>query len=524
MPHQVNAFDYAMREKCPAFFLEMRCGKTLVTIRWAKSLSGVRRILIIAPLTVLETWERELREEGESFTTCYGFSAIKRREAIAEAWFKGEERRHWLLMNYEGLLNLGEVRTVKRKDGRIRRIRQVPGVAFLPWCIVGLDESTKIKNPSAQITKVCIGGFRNVSHRALLTGLANPEGDLDLVSQFLFLDGHFMGHTDFWHARNELFEKKGYQWVHREGVKARIKQYVHRRAFVMTAAQAGMPSRVQYQTRRVEPSPAQRRMYKQVEDEYAAVLLSGEEVSTQWVLTQRLWLQRIAGGFDPEENLLSSAKSDELKSLLKGELANRKVIVWFKFRAELEHCREVLTKAGISCVSLMGGETLRSRTGKLETFRGRTRVLLAMEKLSFGFDASVADTAIYYSNEWSNQDRSQSEKRIVHPKKKRTHLIIDLVTRGTIDEEVVKAVKEKKFESKFFMSKLEEEFLKRYGSANRKTQAASRKPRSKPAGSHNPPETLPFPVPTIRRKPKPRVAPANHRNGIRRRKVCMVSG
>lgn len=521
MAHQTRAFAYGTGEPHPAFFMEMRTGKTLVTIRWAKSLSGVRRILIVAPLTVLETWERELREEGESFTTCYGVSQVKRKEAIAEAWFKGENRRHWLLMNYEGLLNLGDVKTVRRA-GRLRRVRQVPGFCFLPWCIVGLDESTKIKNPSAQITKVCIGGFRNAAHRTLLTGLPNPEGDLDLVSQFLFLDGHFMGYTDFWHARNELFEKKGYTWVHREGVKTRIKQYVHRRAFVLTAAQAGMPSKVQYQTRRVEPSPAQRRMYKQVEDEYAAVLLSGEEVSTQWVLTQRLWLQRIAGGFDPEENLLSTAKSEELKTLLKGELANRKVIVWFKFRAELEHCREVLTKAGIACVSLMGGESLTSRTGKLEAFRGRTRVLLAMEKLSFGFDASVADTAIYYSNEWSNQDRSQSEKRIVHPMKKRTHLIIDLVTRGTIDEEVVKTVKEKKFESKFFMSKLEEEFLKRYGSANHTAKAANRSQRrSKPSRSYNPPETLPFPVPTIRRKPQP---VSNSRNGIRRRKVCLVSG
>jgi hypothetical protein len=457
MPHQTRAWRYCQETRNPALFMEMRTGKTLTAIRWAKWLRRFGCVLVLAPVTVLEAWEGELFLEGERFSTCYGVTAKERQEAIARAWFKGETGRHWLLMNYEGVLTLGEV----LQRGR-RRVRQVPGMAFLPWLAVILDESTRVKNPQAQITNVCVKGFRQARHRAILTGLPNPEGDLDLVCQFLFLEGQFMGYRSYWAARAALFQKRGFDWVPKPGTRAAIKRYVHERAFVLTAAQAGMRSRTVYQTRHVDMTPAQRRLYREVVEDYAATLATGETKETEWVLTQRTWLQHITGGFDPDRNLISSRIADDLIELLRGELRGKKFVVWFKYRHELLYFKERLKKAGISCVSILGGEPLTLRKSKLAQFRDWARGLLATERVAkFGIDCSVADVAVYYSNEWSNEDRSQSEKRIVHPKQERTNLVIDYVIRGTISEDVVSAVKDKSINSKLFMSKLEERFRRR---------------------------------------------------------------
>jgi hypothetical protein len=488
MPHQTGGIEYALETDTgnPAFIMEMRTGKCLTTIRWVKALGTKGRILILAPVTVLEAWQRELWLEGEHYSTCYGMPTEKRLEAVAAAWY-GPRKRHWVLMNYEGLLSLGDVRVSKNN----KRYRQVPGIAYLPWLAVCLDESPKIKNPNAQITKVCVSGFRQAQHRAILTGLPNPEGDLDLISQFLFLDGEFMGYTNFWEARNALFNKYGREWFHKKGSRARIKQYVHERGYVVTAEQAGMHTETVFQKRFVEPNRAQEKLYKQVAEEFAYTLADGTHAETNWKLVQQSWLQKISGGFDPENNLISSAKADELVNLLKGELGNRKVVVWFKFRHELEYAQERLTKAGISWVSIVGGESLNSRKSKLAQFRGNTRVLLATEKVAkYGTDCSVADTAIYYSNEWANEDRQQSLKRVVHPKKSRIHLIIDLVTRGTVDADVVELVTRKGITSRTFMSLLDImviERLKQYVKASgrsrmdaAKTRTDTRNVRAKP--------------------------------------------
>ena len=80
--------------------------------------------------------------------------------------------------------------------------------------------------------------------------------------------------------------------------------------------------------------------------------------------------------------------------------------------------------------------------------------ILTIASSAKGQDWSVADTAIYYSNEYSNDLRSQSEDRICHPKKKLPLLIIDLNTESSIDEKVRKILKDKNFDSRMFMSRL----------------------------------------------------------------------
>jgi hypothetical protein len=57
--------------------------------------------------------------------------------------------------------------------------------------------------------------------------------------------------------------------------------------------------------------------------------------------------------------------------------------------------------------------------------------------------------------------RAQSEKRIEHPMKKDGLLIIDLLMRGTVDEDVYEVLREKKVESRSFSRALWSKILQR---------------------------------------------------------------
>lgn len=477
MNHQKDAIKYADTTDHPALVMDMRTGKTLTVIRWLHSIKEqVKTVLVLAPVAVLEAWEKELRLEREPYLTCYGESFEEREAKIAELWF-GETGARFLLMNYEAVLFMGEKRSrMVTVEGQVdaegnplkKRIewRDVPDLGYLPWGAVILDESTRIKNPKAQITKVCTRGFRFAEHRSILTGLPNPEGPLELFTQYLFLDGHFMGYTDFWKWRVDYFEQDRFTWVPKPGVSQLIKDYFHERSFVLPASKAGMNNRTIYQTRKYKMTPKQAKMYNEVEEEYAMTLLSGRRVETGWKLAQRTWLRRIAGGFDAEGKLIADVGFKEWIELLTGELVTKKVVNWFAFRDELEVANHYAKKAGISFVSITGDDDPHKvRKPRLHTFRTtNTRLLNAMvECARYGIDCSVADAAYYYSNAEGNETRRQSIRRIRHPMKKTSDLIIDGVAKGTIAEEILYSLKNKGAESSMFLMTWESYLRRKYG-------------------------------------------------------------
>ena len=173
MPHQQDYQRHAAKFNHNACLLEMRLGKTLATIRWDVSLSSKslasEPILVVAPLSVLEAWEKELTLEYERYVLVSGKSFDKRTDLVVNEAF-GVEGRTWVLINYESL-------------------RATPGLAFLEWFTVVADESTIIKNNQAAITKLFTKGFRETKHRTILAGMPRPESELDLFSQFQFLYG-----------------------------------------------------------------------------------------------------------------------------------------------------------------------------------------------------------------------------------------------------------------------------------------------------------------------------------------------
>lgn len=438
MEHQKEALKYCKLRNHIALFMELRLGKTLVLIRWVQQLPGIKTCLVVAPLTVLEAWKTELTFEGEPYLDLHGLKSEDREEVLVEEALKSNHRI-WVLINYDIML-------------------RIPDLAFIPWDIATLDESTKIKNPQSQITKICTNGFRRAKHRAILSGLPAPESPLELFCQFKYLTGRFMGHSNFWGFKEEFFEPGKFNkfiFEPKKGVRAQIKDYLHGQAFILRRKQVNLGSKKIFQQRHVDMTAKQKSIYNQIIKDSAYIKSDGSWNETQWAMTGNLWFQRLAGGFDPEgAEVLSTAKAQEVLNILE-ELQGDQAVVWFKFRAELELVKTFLKKEGISFGAIDGDVKKPDRELAIGNFRKKKiRVLLATEKCAkMGIDCSTADCAIYYSNEWSCEDRLQSEDRILHPMKKDPLLIIDLVTRDTVDVDVVAGVREKSFNSRELLIK-----------------------------------------------------------------------
>jgi SNF2 family DNA or RNA helicase len=428
--------------------MEMRLGKSSVVIRWARY-RRLRRVLLVAPLSTLLgslNWQGELYRESITPIMLSSLDKDRRMEAIRPAHLERHGTGYrilrgwahgWFGINYEAL-------------------RTQPEILRAPWDGIILDESTRIRSPKAKITKTLLKHTDHIEHKAILSGLPNPEDPMDFFCQFQFLDGRFMGFDNYWNFRWAKFYQ-GYtewDWQPRKGTKDAIKQYVHDRAYVLTRKQARVGSNKVREQRSVQMNAAQRRLLVEMKKTFAV-----GDAETKWTTVLHTWMQRLAGGFHPTSLALISEKKIRLaEELVMEEYRHSPVVMWFRFNEEIRAMREWLQKRHrkFKVEHVHGGIQTKDRPKIQERFHnGDTNLLLMQVKLGrFGWNLARASHAIYYSNTYEFEDRSQSEDRIIHLTKKSPCLYLDLVTLGTPDEAVVEALSEKRMTAHVYMRRL----------------------------------------------------------------------
>jgi len=446
-PAQVRAMHYAIPRSRIALFMQMRLGKSAVAIRWARH-HKLERVLVVAPNDILEDWREELMRENVPSGDIFILNGSRLTKlATAQEIDSG-----WVIVNYEAL------RMTQKKGSRTRDTTGA-SILELPWSGIILDESTAIRTPGSQTTKTFLKYAGHIPFRAVLSGLPNPQSELDYFSQLAFLNGDFMGFHNFWIFRQRLFTQDQWDWRPKAGAKERIKAEVHKHAFILSRKDAGVGEHRVFEKRYVEMNPKQRLLYQQVEKDFAF-----GNLETQWATVKTVWMARIAGGFSPDRDnpqVLSNDKTKTLLNLLKGELANEPFVVWFRFNEELRHVSAALHKAGITHHTILGGGGSEGRVinhqHKTEFQTGKVRGILIQIKMGkYGWDLSRSSTAIYYSMSYDFEEIAQSRDRIVNVAKHESLLNISLVTRATVDVEVVETATEKDMTARLFNTKIKE--------------------------------------------------------------------
>jgi SNF2 family DNA or RNA helicase len=438
-PYQEKAVNY-LRERGKrggALFMEMRLGKSLTILRFlGEYMRPTKRVLIISPKSVLKSWENELKKE---YMFDYEILVGKNREEKIEKLNNGAQ---YILVNFE---------SVERLD-----------LGSIDWGAVVLDESYRIHNPRSGITKYMLKHFTHVKYKYILCGNPIPENQMNIISQAMFMQNTLYGHDNFYSFRVAYYDKSplGYDWDPKPGTKALIYSWMHRNCYVLKRKDVNMGSAKVYERRYTQLEGSQKTSYNKMLKRFEA-----DEVSTNLVITQALYLSMLASGlfltkeierFTEGYKWHNTNKIKLLIELLTGELKGDQVIVWCRFLNEIREITKQLSENNISNFVIDGSVPIEDRENfRLNFHANKYQVaIMQIQTGKVGLDFSCADTAIYYSNDYSCDARVQSEDRVVHPQKTTPVLIIDLLTENTIDEDVLDLLKEKSSNSALLMSKL----------------------------------------------------------------------
>ena len=182
----------------------------------------------------------------------------------------------------------------------------------------------------------------------------------------------------------------------------------------------------------------------------AIVLLNdGELVSAPAVMTQLLRLQQVlCGHLKTDDGDLVEFKTNRMAALLETvEEMSGKVIIWSRFRYDIKKITEELKKVyGCdSTVNYFGDTSDADRQDAIRKFQFEdARFFVANPQTAgFGLTLTAATNVIYYANDFNLETRIQSEDRCHRIGQHHPVTYVDLVTRGSIDEYIVRSLRAK---------------------------------------------------------------------------------
>lgn len=463
-PHQKVAFEMAKDAECLALFMEQGTGKTKVIIDNAAYLyeqGKINAILVVAPNGVHLNWVRnEIPTHMPDRVPWFGVAwdssnRSKKYMRGMSRLFAGKSELKVFTINVEAM-------SAKRGHEAAKKFLE-----SFPKNMAVIDESSKIKNPRAKRTKAVVN-LRKLSpyFRRILTGTPVTQSPLDVYPQLYFLHPHILGFTSFYtfkHHYAKIIQKQavdgsgrtykyedvvGYQ--HLDEMRDRIQPY----SFRVTKAEClkDLPEKI-YTQIPVMPSPKQKQLYKKLVEELL-LEIGDEELPIPLVLTRMLRLQQLTGGFIALEdgstvpiegsNPKMLALLSDIEDLPTGESA----IIWARFVAEVKMILSTLrgeygyTSAG----AYYGATSRKDRAELVDSFQaGETRFFVGNPQAAgMGLTLHKAATVYYFSNDFSFENRSQSEDRAHRIGQKKNVVYKDIVCAGTIDEKVLHVLREKK--------------------------------------------------------------------------------
>lgn len=457
MAHQGAYLARFWKEKNAAIFAEMGTGKSYMAINNMAMLYDngmINGVLVLAPKGVYRNWLAiELPKHMPEHIGCnmalWGASKSKEAQERLDSVFAVDDKLHILIMNTEAL---------QYPDSKAHVFAMRFVLAHNAMVVV--DESTMIKNPKANRTKVVTKVGFHAKYRRILTGSPVTRSPLDLYSQCAFLGYELLGYSSYFAfqmryaimvkrkaagGQREFNQVVGYR--HIDELTEKLKKF----SFRVTKDEClDLPEKV-YAFREVELTEEQDRAYKQMKKFALSMMPDGSMVSTTTVLTQLLRLHQIVCGHiktdDGEVRALPSNRIEALMDCV--EETSGKVIIWSNFTQDLEDIyAELSKKYGGGCAAKYYGETSgedRQRiVDKFQDPNSELRFFIGQARTGgYGLTLTEASTVIYFSNSFDLEKRLQSEDRAHRIGQTKSVTYVDIVARGTIDEHIVEALRNK---------------------------------------------------------------------------------
>jgi SNF2 family DNA or RNA helicase len=322
--------------------------------------------------------------------------------------------------------------------------------------LMAIDESTTIKTPTAKRTKNIISLGKLAKYRRIMTGSPVTKNPLDLYTQCLFLDPYLLNFQSYYAFRNRYAIMKtmhvrgrSIQVVHKfqnlNELSETVKTFSDR---VLKEDCLDLPPKI-FMKRHVALTSDQKKIYDQMKKQAIAVL-NGKVTSTMTVLTQLMRLHQITcGHFTADDGTTQAVDSNRIKELM-GVLdeTEGKAIIWANYQLSVGEIIQAIIKeyGEDSYVHYYGLTSQEERQDNIRKFQNdpKCRFLVGTPQTGgYGITLTQAHTVIYYSNSYDLEKRLQSEDRAHRIGQTKTVTYIDLIAEDTVDEKIVKALRDK---------------------------------------------------------------------------------
>lgn len=434
-PHDYQRYAIAFIESHPvsAVLLDMGLGKTSITLTAINDLLFdsflVHKVLIIAPLRVARTtWTAEVDK----------WNHLQNLICSVAVGTESERRN--------ALLKRADIYIINREN--IGWLVEESGVLF-DYDMIVIDELSSFKNHKAKRFKSLMKVRPTVNRIVGLTGTPAGNGLMDLWAEFRLLDmgqrlGRFISrYRDKFFIPDKRNGQIVYSYKPLPNAEEAIYEAISDITISMKAADhLNMPELISTDYL-VDMDDKEREIYERFKKNLVIELSSDKELTASNAATLSGKLSQMANGAVYDEAgeccRIHDRKMDALEDLI--ESANGKpVLVAYWFRHDLIRIMERLKKAGVYFCVISSDQSIKDwNNGKIAA--GLIHPASAGHGLNLQNGGSIL---VWFGLTWSLELYQQTNARLWRQgQKSGTVFITHIVTRGTVDEQIVKALQKK---------------------------------------------------------------------------------
>lgn len=432
-PHkyQQYAIDFIIKNPIAAILLDMSMGKTAICLMAIQHLMyesfEVNKVLVICPLRVTLTWRDEIAKwsqlNGLTYSIVKGTAAQRKKalQADADIYIINRENVPWLI--------------------------NTSGVPF-DFDMVVVDELSSFKNHQTARHKALMKVRPYIKRIVGLTGTPVSGGLMDLFAEFKLLDmgerlGRFIGQYRLNYFKPDRVNGPiVYSYKLLPGAEEKIYDKISDITISMKAVDyLDMPELISTEY----PVYLDKDEMEKYEELKKDLILSTpeHEVTAANAAALSNKLSQMANGAvytdDKEIITFHSKKLDALEDII--ESANGKpLLVAYWFKHDYTRIMERLEKIGVKYMKIDTEESIRKWNNKEIPV-----ALIHPASAAHGLNLQQGgNTMVWLGLSWSHELYSQACCRLYRQgQSEGTVSIIHLVTKGTIDERIMKALSQK---------------------------------------------------------------------------------
>lgn len=434
IPHdyQKYAIGYIESHSVSAILLDMGLGKTVITLTAIHNLLfesfQVKRVLVIGPLRVAKvSWPEEIEKwehlKGLRYSVAIG-SEHERRNALmrdADIYIINRENVQWLV--------------------------EKSGLEF-DYDMVVIDELSSFKSWDSRRFRSLMKVRPKVKRIVGLTGTPSSNGLMDLFAEFRILDlgerlGRFIGgYRDKYFLPDKRNGMVIYSYKPKPDAEKQIYEKISDITISMRAADhLKMPELVTGEVQ-VAMSAREQKRYGKMKDDLVLELDGGEVTAANAAsLTSKLCQMSNGAVYADDEQVMEihQRKLEALEDIV--EAANgRPVLVAYWFRHDLGRISKRLEKLKVEFAQISTADSIRKWN------EGRIAVgLIHPAAAGHGLNLQAGGNhLVWFGLTWSLELYQQTNARLYRQGQKSSTVVIQhIIARDTIDEKVLKALKDK---------------------------------------------------------------------------------